>query len=46
VLYRINGKVVTEDKTGKSEPRIRKKIGGLDGVVGILNIENINNSWT
>lgn len=45
VLYRIVGKVVTEDEIGQSEPRIRKKIGGLDGVVGILNIENSNNSW-
>jgi len=44
-LYRISGKVVTEAKIGKSEARIRKKVGGLDGVVGILNIENINNSW-
>jgi hypothetical protein len=37
--------VVTEGEIGKSEPRIRKKIGDLDGVVGILNIENINNLW-
>jgi hypothetical protein len=44
VLYRISGIVVAEDEIGKSEPRIRKEIGGLDEVVGILNIEN-NNSW-
>jgi len=45
VLYKIDGKVVTEDEFGQSEPRIRKKIGGLDGVVGILSVENSNNSW-
>lgn len=44
-LYRISGKVVTEDEIGQSEPRIRKKIGGLDGAVGTLNIENSNNLW-
>ena len=45
MLYRISGRVVIEDEIGHSEPRIRKKIGGLDGVVGILNIENSNNLW-
>jgi hypothetical protein len=35
--------VVTEDEIGQSEPRFRKKIGGLDGVGGILNIENSSN---
>jgi len=35
--------VVTEDEIGQSEPGIRKKIGGLDGVVGIVNIKNSNN---
>ena len=45
VLYRITGTVVTEDEIGQSEPRIRKKIGGLDGVVRILNITNSSNFW-
>jgi len=37
--------VVTEVEIGQSEPRIRKKRGDLDGIVGILNIENSINSW-
>lgn len=44
-LYRIDGKLVTEDEIGQSETRIRKKTGGLDGAVGTLNIQNSNSSW-
>jgi hypothetical protein len=39
VLYRITGTVATVDEIGQSEPKIRNKIGDLDGVVGVLNIK-------